>query len=160
MFAGCRYSVIVPFAPQERTVFGATSSISEASLTLTNPAFFIMSCSPSMLIRIRFKPYQSVQCVAINYQPAIKNMPDSKILLVDEFVRSINVNKNSPHALFLGAGASLSSRVPSAGDCILEWKREIFVTNNPTLKDSVAELSIPSVRQRICLLYTSPSPRD
>lgn len=102
-----------------------------------------------MLIRIRFKPYQSVQCVAINYQPAIKNMPDSKILLVDEFVRSINVNKNSPHALFLGAGASLSSRVPSAGDCILEWKREIFVTNNPTLKDSVAELSIPSVRQRI-----------
>ena len=102
-----------------------------------------------MPTRVRFKPYQSVQCLAIINLPAINNMPDSKILLVDEFVRSINVNKNSPHALFLGAGASLSSRVPSAGECIRQWKREIFVTNNPTLKDAVAEVSIPSVRLRI-----------
>ena len=76
-------------------------------------------------------------------------MSNQNNLLVDEFVRSIKVNKNSPHALFLGAGASLSSGVPSAGTCIQEWKREIFVTNNPTLNDLVAEPSVPSVRHRI-----------
>jgi hypothetical protein len=71
------------------------------------------------------------------------------ILKVDEFVRSVRVNRNSPHALFLGAGSSLSSGVPSAGSCIDEWKRDIFVTNNSTLRDHVAEITLPSVLRRI-----------
>ena len=74
---------------------------------------------------------------------------DNLILRVDEFVRSINVNKNSPHALFLGAGASLTSGVPSASACIDEWKREIFVTNNPNSKELVSEQSIPAVNRQI-----------
>ena len=76
-------------------------------------------------------------------------MEDKSILQVDEFVRSIKVNNKSPHALLLGAGASLSSGVPSAHQCINDWKREIFVTNNPTMKDLVAEQSVVSVQQRI-----------
>lgn len=71
------------------------------------------------------------------------------VLKVDEFVRSIRVNRTSPHAIFLGAGASLSSGVPSAGRCVDEWKRDIFVTNNATLKDLVAEITIPSTLRRI-----------
>lgn len=76
-------------------------------------------------------------------------MTDRHTLQVDEFVRSINVNKDSPHALFLGAGASLSSGVPSAGKCVGQWKRDIYVTNNPTMKDLVAEQSIVTVQNRI-----------
>lgn len=74
------------------------------------------------------------------------NVPKLK---VDEFVRSVRVNRTSPHAMFLGAGASLSSGVPSAGRCIEEWKRDIFVTNNAALKDLVSEISLPSTLRRI-----------
>ena len=35
-------------------------------------------------------------------------------LSLDAFVRSVGVRRNTPHALFLGAGASISSGVPSA----------------------------------------------
>lgn len=70
-------------------------------------------------------------------------------LEVDAFVRSVGVNNNSPHAIFLGAGASMTSGVPSAGACIWEWKRSIFCTNNPGLEDQVSELSLPAVQDRI-----------
>lgn len=70
-------------------------------------------------------------------------------LSIDEFARSIAVNKHSPHALFLGAGASLTSGMPSAASCVSEWKRRIFISNNPTLREYVSELSLPSVRSRI-----------
>ena len=70
-------------------------------------------------------------------------------LSLDAFVRTININKNLPHGLFLGAGASFSSGIPTASLCIWEWKREIFLSNNPGLKDQFSELSLKSVRDRI-----------
>lgn len=66
---------------------------------------------------------------------------------VDAFVRSIAVNRNRPICLLLGAGASISSGMPSAQRCIWEWKRDIFVTKNPMLRDSVEELSLPGTRR-------------
>ena len=48
--------------------------------------------------------------------------------------------------MFLGAGASITSGVPSAGLCVWEWKRDIFLTNNPGLEDQFTELSLPSVK--------------
>lgn len=51
--------------------------------------------------------------------------------------------------MFLGAGASISSGIPSAGLCLWEWKRDIFLTNNHGLEDQFAELSLPSVKDRI-----------
>lgn len=39
--------------------------------------------------------------------------------------------------------------MPSATQCIWEWKRSIFLTNNPGLEQQFDELSLPSVRQRI-----------
>lgn len=33
----------------------------------------------------------------------------------------------------LGAGCSINSDIPSAEDCIWEWKRDIYKTNNPSV---------------------------
>lgn len=70
-------------------------------------------------------------------------------LSLDAFVRSIGVRQTASHAIFLGAGASVSSGIPSAQSCIWEWKRDLFLTNNPGLEDQFAELSLPSVQRRI-----------
>ncbi|MDB5763944.1 MAG: nuclease [Herminiimonas sp.] len=68
---------------------------------------------------------------------------------VDTFIRAVAVNRGRPLCLLLGAGASISSGMPSAQRCIWEWKRDIFVTKNPTLRESFGELSLPGTRQRI-----------
>ena len=80
-----------------------------------------------------------------------KRMQDSedKVLSLDAFIRSIGVKQSTPHALFLGAGASVSSGIPSAETSIWEWKRSIFLSNNPGLEEQFAELSLQSIRQRI-----------
>lgn len=70
-------------------------------------------------------------------------------LSVDAFVRSVGVRRASPHALFLGAGASITSGVPSAQACVWEWKRSVFLTNNPGVEDQFTEVSLLSVRRRI-----------
>lgn len=43
----------------------------------------------------------------------------------------------------------MSSGMPSADLCLWEWKRNIFLTNNPGLEAQFSELSLPSVKQRI-----------
>jgi len=70
-------------------------------------------------------------------------------LSLDAFIRSIGVHCTTSHALFLGAGASITSGIPSAQACIWEWKRHIFLTNNPGLEGQFTELSLLSVRRRI-----------
>lgn len=70
-------------------------------------------------------------------------------LSIDAMVRSIGMSRDQPLLVFLGAGASMSSGMPSATQCIWEWKRSIFLTNNPGLERQFDELSLPSVRQRI-----------
>ncbi len=71
------------------------------------------------------------------------------VLSLDAFVRSVGVRRAAPLSLFLGAGASVSSGIPSAQACIWEWKRDLFLTNNPGLEEQFAELSLPSVQRRI-----------
>jgi hypothetical protein len=71
------------------------------------------------------------------------------VLSLDAFIRSVGVRRASPLAFFLGAGASTSSGVPSAQSCIWEWKRRIFLTNNPGLEEQFAELSLDGVRRKI-----------
>jgi hypothetical protein len=39
--------------------------------------------------------------------------------------------------------------MPSAERCIWEWKQDIFATNNPTLRESVGEISLAGTRRRI-----------
>jgi NAD-dependent SIR2 family protein deacetylase len=71
------------------------------------------------------------------------------ILPLDAFVRSVRVNRSSPHAFFLGAGCSISSGVPSAEMCIWRWKQDIFATANPGLVEQLGDTSLASVRERI-----------
>lgn len=44
----------------------------------------------------------------------------------DAFVRSFVQN---PFAFLLGAGASITSGIPSADDCIWDWKRMIYCSS-------------------------------
>jgi hypothetical protein len=73
------------------------------------------------------------------------------ILTLDAFVRAVGVNRRVPHALFLGAGASVTSAVPSANTCIWEWKRKIVVTKNPLLGNQLSDISVPSVQEKLQL---------
>jgi hypothetical protein len=73
----------------------------------------------------------------------------TEFLPLDAFIRSVAVSRGTPHVMFLGAGASITSGMPSAQMCIWEWKRDIFLTNNVGLKTQFSELSLASVRQRI-----------
>jgi hypothetical protein len=70
-------------------------------------------------------------------------------LSLDALVRSVALRKSERHAVFLGAGASITSGVKSAENCIWEWKRQIFITKNVGLEPQFRDTSLPSVRERI-----------
>jgi hypothetical protein len=70
-------------------------------------------------------------------------------LELDALVRSVAVNRGKSISLLLGAGASISSGIPSAERCIWEWKQDIFATNNPALRESVGEISLAGTKRRI-----------
>lgn len=69
-----------------------------------------------------------------------------KTLKFDEFLRSIKQNKDTTHSLLLGAGASVESGIPSASDCIWDWKHEIFTSQNPTSADTFKNIKLDNVR--------------
>lgn len=70
-------------------------------------------------------------------------------LKFDEFMRSLKQNNDTPHSLLLGAGASVESGVQSAADCIWDWKREIFLSQNPALVESYNNTKVDTVRNVI-----------
>ena len=82
-------------------------------------------------------------------QPLQHESEDDFVLALDAFVRSIGIRRTAPLSVFAGAGASISSGLPSAQMCIWEWKRNIFLTNNPGLEYQFTELSLPGIRRRI-----------
>lgn len=81
--------------------------------------------------------------------PAEEAVGPIPALEVDAFVRSVAVNKGAPHILLLGAGASITSGVLSAEDCLWDWKRRIFVSNHPGSERHVADSTLPVVRERL-----------
>jgi hypothetical protein len=80
---------------------------------------------------------------------AIESLPAEAVLPLDAFVRSFAVNRGSPFAFFLGAGASITSGVQSAEQCIWEWKRSLFLSQHPGLEERFSELSLAGVRDCI-----------
>lgn len=84
---------------------------------------------------------------ANQFHPA--EVEEDIVLSLDAFVRSIGIRRGAPLTVFVGAGASITSGLPSAEMCIWEWKRSIFLTNNPGLEDQFGELSLPGIRRRI-----------
>lgn len=73
----------------------------------------------------------------------------TSIISIDALVRSIGIRRDTKHLLFLGAGASITSGMPSAASCIWEWKRDLFLTHHQGLEKQFAELSLASVRRRL-----------
>lgn len=67
-------------------------------------------------------------------------------LKLDEFIRSLKQNKDTAHSLLLGAGASVESGIPSASDCIWDWKHEIFTSLNPTAANAFNNIKVDNVR--------------
>ena len=53
----------------------------------------------------------------------------------DAFLRSFKRNTDVPHSILLGAGASISSGIQSAYDCIWEWKKDIYLSKNINASD-------------------------
>lgn len=72
-----------------------------------------------------------------------------KILQIDELLRSLKQNINSPHSLFLGAGASIESGVQSANDCIWDWKKAIFLSQNSMLCEYYTNIKSETARSNI-----------
>lgn len=68
----------------------------------------------------------------------------------DAFLRSFKQNRDSSFAFLLGAGASISSGVQSAEDCIWDWKKLIYISNNPTY-ESFLDIHADYCRKRIQL---------
>lgn len=75
--------------------------------------------------------------------------PQDYNLSLDALVRSFAVNRGARYAFFLGAGASISSGVLSAQQCIWEWKRSIFLSHHPGLEQQFSELSLAGVKEHI-----------
>ena len=71
------------------------------------------------------------------------------LLPYDAFLRSVKQNVDNDHVFLLGAGASISSGVKPAEDCIWEWKKDIFVSKNPNLAHQYTEYKTDAVRTSI-----------
>lgn len=54
------------------------------------------------------------------------NIPENLYLEFDAFLRSIKQNLDGSFGVLLGAGASISSGIQSANDCIWDWKFLIY----------------------------------
>ncbi len=67
----------------------------------------------------------------------------------DAFLRTLKENTDTGHVFLTGAGASISSGVQSAADCIWEWKKNIFITKNPNLAQQYSEYKSETVQRSI-----------
>lgn len=69
---------------------------------------------------------------------------------IEAMIRSVTVKSPVDVMLFLGAGASVASGVPSAWQCIWQFKQRLFLSAHPTLDPSlVSDVGDPRVQARI-----------
>lgn len=71
------------------------------------------------------------------------------ILKFDEFLRSVSISKDNSYSMLFGAGCSISSDIQSAYDCIWEWKKIIYKSNNPNVQDWIENYKNPKVQDVI-----------
>ena len=67
----------------------------------------------------------------------------------DAFLRTLKENVDTDHVFLLGAGASISSGIQPAADCIWEWKKNIFITKNPSLSQQYSEYRSETVQRSL-----------
>lgn len=71
------------------------------------------------------------------------------ILEFDQFLRTIKIGDNDTYTALLGAGASVSSGIQSATDCIWEWKKDIYVTQTGDNRNWVENFKIDFIQKHI-----------
>jgi NAD-dependent SIR2 family protein deacetylase len=68
----------------------------------------------------------------------------------EALIRSIGISPKGRFILLLGAGASASSGIPTAQQCIWEWKREIYLSGNSHLSPRLfLDVSLPNTQEKI-----------
>ena len=70
-------------------------------------------------------------------------------LTFDAFIRSFKQNKDTACAFLLGAGASISSGIQSANDCIWDWKKDIYTSSNPNSSEYFQNIKSDTVKTKI-----------
>lgn len=68
---------------------------------------------------------------------------------IDEFLKSLKQNKATTNSFFLSAGASVESGGQSDTDCIWDWKRDVYVSQNPKDMWACNNTKIEIVRRSI-----------
>lgn len=86
-----------------------------------------------------------MQTVAKNKSSLADDLPE---ITADDFARRFSLRTNTLMWL-LGAGASASAGIPTAGDMIWEFKQRLFVSQRRTALKTVADLSSPAIRARL-----------
>jgi hypothetical protein len=76
-------------------------------------------------------------------------MTEDMQLEYDAFLRSFKRNVDVPHSFLLGAGASITSGVQSAYDCIWEWKKDIYLSKNINSAEFYRNYKEEAVRKSI-----------
>ena len=77
-------------------------------------------------------------------------MENIKQLNQESLIRSIAISPKGKYMLLLGAGASASSGIPTASQCIWEWKREIYLSGNSSVSpSSFLDVTLPTVQRNI-----------
>lgn len=76
-------------------------------------------------------------------------MDKNYTLELDQFIRSVEISKTDYFSVLLGAGASVSSGIKSAGDCIWQWKRDIYTTKTVSKRQGNFDDKSDQVRQTI-----------
>ncbi len=77
------------------------------------------------------------------------NNSDNLTLPFDAFVRSFKQNKDVANSFLIGAGASISSGIQSAADCIWEWKKDIYCSNNDNASKVIQNYKTETVQKII-----------
>lgn len=73
----------------------------------------------------------------------------SNQLKYDEFLRSISISKGNAYTMLLGAGCSITSDIQSAYDCIWEWKKIIYKSNNSNVQNWIENYKNPRTQDTI-----------
>lgn len=68
---------------------------------------------------------------------------------MEEYIRAIDNIPNGELAMFLGAGASIQSGVPSAGDMVWEFKRKLYCMNNNISEEYYKDLQSETTRYEL-----------
>lgn len=74
-------------------------------------------------------------------------MSETLVLEFDELIRSVKISKNETFTILLGAGASISSGIQSAQDCIWEWKKDIYMSKNTNAPEWIENYKVEQVRE-------------